>query len=266
MKSIPLQVGIFFVTTLFLLMVVSIFFTPYDPNYMDHNARLAAPSFSHPFGTDNFGRDILSRVMEGAQTAFLIGFCSVSIGLFFGLILGAVSGYFGGWIDELTMRFIDAMQAFPGILLAIMLIAVFQTGMSNTIIALGIMSVPSFTRIIRSGFVQYRQFDFVKASIAKGAGSFRIIFHHILPNIKSPILVATGLSISGSVLAESGLSYLGLGVQPPDPSWGRMMKEAQPYIASAPWYVLITGALITIMVLAFNLLSDGIRDLQDKKA
>ncbi|WP_284141190.1 MULTISPECIES: ABC transporter permease [unclassified Virgibacillus] len=265
-KSIPLIIGVSFVTVLTIMMLVSLFYTPYSPNAMDPSDRLAQPSFTHLFGTDNFGRDIFSRVMQGSQTAFLIGFSAVSIGLFFGFLIGACAGYFGGWIDELSMRIIDAMMALPGILFAIMLISVFETGIRNTIIALGIMSIPSFARIVRSGFIQVKQFDFVKASIAKGAGSFRIIFQHILPNVTSPILVAVTLSFSGSVLAEAGLSYLGLGVQPPDPSWGRMLKEAQPFMSTAPWYVILTGLFITFMVLGFNLLSDGIRDLQDKKS
>lgn len=262
----PLNIGITIVGILFIMMTISLFYTPFDPNAMMPENRFASPSFVHPLGTDNFGRDILSRVMEGSKTAFLIGTLSVTIGLFFGFLIGAFAGYFGGWIDEVFMRFIDAMMAFPGILLAIVLVTVFSTGTQNTIIALGIMSIPSFARIIRSGFIQVKEFDFVKASKAKGAGSIRIIFKHILPNILSPILVAATLSFSGSVLAESGLSYLGLGVQPPDPSWGRMLKEAQPFIATSPFYVLITGVVITLMVLGFNLLSDGIRDVREQKA
>lgn len=265
-QSIPWKIGIFLVICLILMMIISFFYTPYGPNEMIANSRLTAPSLSHPFGTDNFGRDILSRVMEGSQTAFIIGTSSVTIGLFLGFILGASAGYFGGWIDELAMRFIDAMLAFPGILLAIMLISVFEPGLKNTLIALGIMSVPGFARIIRSSFIQYKSYDFVKASIAKGAGSSRIIFHHILPNAISPILVAATLSFSGAILGESSLSYLGLGVQPPDSSWGRMLKEAQPFIVSAPWYVIIVGTIITFMVLGFNLLGDGIRDKKDTKA
>lgn len=265
-QSIPWRIGIVLVICLMTMMIISFFYTPFGPNEMNTGSRLEAPSFSHPFGTDNFGRDILSRVMQGAQTAFLIGTSSVFIGLMFGFILGASAGYFGGWVDEIIMRFIDAMLAFPGILLAIMLISVFEPGLKNTIISIGIMSVPGFTRIIRSSFIQYKTYDFVKASVAKGAGALRIIYHHILPNAFSPILVAATLSFSGAILGESGLSYLGLGVQPPDPSWGRMLKEAQPFIVTAPWYVIIVGVIITMMVLGFNLLGDGIRDKQDTKA
>lgn len=265
LHSKPLVIGGFLVILLLLFMLTGLFYTPHEPNEMNTAMRLAPPQPSFLWGTDNFGRDIFSRIMEGAQTAFLIGFTSVFIGLLFGLIIGAIAGYFGGWVDEVIMRFIDAMLAFPGILLAIMLVSVFGPGLSNTIIALGLMSIPSFSRITRSCFIQYKEFDFVKASKAKGAGSLRIMVRHILPNMVSPLIVAASLGFSGSVLAEAGLSYLGLGVQPPNPSWGRMLSEAQPYIVNAPWYVIITGVVITVMVLGFNLLGDGIRDLYDKK-
>lgn len=250
---------------LLLFMLTGVFYTPHEPNEMNTAMRLAPPQPAYWWGTDNFGRDIFSRIMEGTQTAFLIGATSVSIGLACGLIIGAAAGYFGGFVDEAIMRLIDATQAFPGILLAIMLVSVFGPGLNNTILALGLMSIPSFSRIARSGFIQYKEFDFVKASVAKGAGPLRIMIRHILPNMVSPLIVAASLGFSGSVLAEAGLSYLGLGVQPPDPSWGRMLSEAQPYIINAPWYVLITGAVITTMVLGFNLLGDGIRDIYDKK-
>lgn len=265
LRSKPLVIGALLVILLLLFMLTGLFYTPYEPNEMNTAMRLAPPQASHLWGTDNFGRDIFSRIMEGAQTAFLIGVSSVSIGLTCGLVIGAMAGYFGGWLDEVIMRFIDAMQAFPGILLAIMLVSVFGPGLNNTILALGLMSIPSFSRIARSGFIQYKEFDFVKASIAKGAGSWRIIIRHILPNMVSPLIVAASLGFSGSVLAEAGLSYLGLGVQPPDPSWGRMLSEAQPFIINAPWYVILTGIVLTAMVLGFNLLGDGIRDIYNKK-
>lgn len=264
-KNLSLQIGFVLVGSLTLLMLVSLMYTPYDPNQMFPDERLQGPSMQHLMGTDNFGRDILSRVMEGAQTAFLIGSLSVAIGLSFGLVLGSFSGYFGGWIDELIMRLIDAMMALPGILFAIVLVAVFSPSLTITIIAIGLMSIPSFTRIIRSSFVQAKEFDYVKASKAKGASHVRLMYHHILPNSLSPIIVAITLSFSSSVLAESGLSYLGLGVQPPFASWGRMLKEAQPFIAATPSYIIIVGGVITSMVLGFNLLSDGMRDANARK-
>lgn len=261
----PFMIGGCLIALLFMLMVISLFYTPYGPNDMNTATRLGQPQASHWFGTDNFGRDILSRIMEGTQTSFVIGTASVAIGLVFGLLIGAAAGYWGGWLDEMLMRFVDAMLAFPGILLAIMLVSVFGPGFVNTIIALGIMSIPAFARIARSGFIQYKEFAFVKAAVARGAGPLRIMALHIFPNIASPLIVAASLRFSGSILAEAGLSYLGLGVQPPDPSWGRMLSEAQPFIINAPWYVFITGAVITAMVLGFNLVGDGIRDIYDKK-
>lgn len=253
------------VSILFLMMIISIFWTPYDPNEMQTEIALQGPSWAHPFGTDNFGRDILSRILEGSKTAFFVGATSIVIALTFGFIIGAVAGYFGGIIDEVLMRIIDAILAIPGILFAIMLVAVFSTGMQNTILALGIMGIPTFARVIRSGFIQVKEFDFVKSSKAKGAGSFRIIFKHILPNIFSSIIVASTLFFSGAILAESGLSYLGLGVQPPDSSWGRMLSEAQAYMTTAPWYIGITGIFIVLLVLGFNMLGDGLRDASEKK-
>jgi len=264
-RNKPMMIGGGLIALLLAFMVTSLFYTPYAPNEMNTEMRLSPPQADYWWGTDNFGRDIFSRIMEGAQTAFLIGFSSVAIGLVFGLAIGALAGYAGGWLDEVLMRVIDAKLAFPGILLAIMLVTVFGPGLGNTIAALGVMSIPAFARIARGGFIQYKELTFVKAATSRGAGPLRIVFLHILPNISSPLIVTASLRFSGSILAEAGLSYLGLGVQPPDPSWGRMLSEAQPFIANAPWYVLITGAVITTMVLGFNLLGDGIRDAYDNK-
>ncbi|NGP46665.1 ABC transporter permease [Bacillaceae bacterium SIJ1] len=264
-RNVTLYIGAFLVGALFLMMVVSLFWTSYDPNQMFPEKALQPPSWEHPFGTDNFGRDIFSRILDGSKTAFYIGFTSITIALSIGFIIGAIAGYFGGWIDEVFMRIVDSILAIPGILFAIMLVSVFSVGMQNTILALGIMGIPTFARIIRSGFMQVKEFDFVQSIKVKGAGSFRIIFIHILPNIASPMVVASTLFFSSAILAESGLSYLGLGVQPPDPSWGRMLNEAQPFMMNAPWYIFITGIFITLLVLGFNLLGDGLRELSDKK-
>lgn len=264
-KSVSLYIGSLLTGLLFLMMIVSLFWTPYEANEMDTSIALESPSWAHPFGTDNFGRDIFSRILEGSKTAFFVGFTSIIIALTFGFIIGAISGYFGGMIDEVLMRIIDAILSIPGILFAIMLVTVFSTGLQNTILALGVMGIPTFARVIRSGFIQVKEYEFVKSSKAKGAGPLRIIFKHILPNISSQIIVASTLFFSAAVLAESGLSYLGLGIQPPDASWGRMLSEAQIYMTVAPWYIGITGMFITLLVLGFNLLGDGLRDISDKK-
>ncbi len=264
-KRASITIGFVLIMFIFLMMITSLFYTPYEENKMMVGPRFSPPAMANLFGTDNFGRDIFSRIMVGTQTAFLVGTIAVSIALIGGIILGAMAGYWGGWIDEIIMRIIDAMMSFPGILVAIMFIAVFGPGLVNTMIAIGIISIPNFARISRSGFIQYREFEFVKAAKSIGAGSFRIMFIHILPNIISPLIVAASLGFATSILAESALSYLGLGVQPPHPSWGRMLNEAQSYMMMAPWYAVAPGIMITISVLGFNILGDGIRDLLDPR-
>lgn len=262
--SASLVLGASFIALLLAMMLVSLFYTPHGVNAMNIAGRLQGPSWSHWLGTDNFGRDVLSRVMAGAQTAFMVGAVSVAIGLAGGLIVGTLAGYAGGWLDELLMRGTDALLAFPGILIALLLVTIYKPGMFQTMLAIGILSLPSFARVIRSGVLQHREADYVKAARGIGAGHANLIFVQILPNIASSIVTTAALSFSAAILVEAALSYLGLGVQPPDPSWGRMLNESQSYLGKAPWFTLAPGIAITLTVLGFNLLGDGIRDLRDK--
>ncbi len=253
--------GACMVGVMLLLMLVGFFWMPFDPDAIDVSHKLAFFSPAHPLGTDQFGRDILSRLMEGARYSFLVGALTVAFGLTAGSLIGAISGYYGGKTDEIIMKLIDVQMAFPGILLALMLIAVFGVGFQNMVLALGIMSVPRFARISRSGFIKYRDAEFIKAVRARGAGDGRIIFHHILPHVAPDIIVTCSLSFAGAVMSEAGLSYLGLGVPPPTPSFGKMLSEAQDSILQAGWYVLVPAAAITLLVMGFNLMGDGLREV-----
>ena len=244
-----------------LIMVVGFFYMPYDPDVMDTEHELQFFSAAHPLGTDQFGRDILSRIMEGTRVSFLVGALTVVFGLVVGGAVGAVAGYYGGKIDEVIMKLIDTQMAFPGVLLALMLIAVFGNSLQNLIFALGIMSIPRFARITRSGFIKYRDAEFIKAARSPGGGDGWIIFLHILPNIVPELIVTSSLGFAGAVMSEAGLSYLGLGIQPPTPSFGKMLSEAQAEILQAGWYVLVPAAAITLLVMGFNLIGDALQEV-----
>lgn len=248
------------VITAFMLLVILVgaVWTPYDPNAMDGTARLAAPGPAHPLGTDNFGRDILSRVVEGAGATFFIAAATVAIGLVAGLLLGGLTGYYGGWVDEVLMRICDAIAAFPSLLLALVLIAILGGGKYNIILALGILFVPSFSRVVRAEVARQKNLDYVKNARLMGVKDLRILFVHIMPNILPVMLSAVAIGFNNAVLAEASMSYLGVGVQPPDPSLGRMLAEAQGYLLTAPWYALGTGLVIVLLVLGFGLLSEGL--------
>jgi peptide/nickel transport system permease protein len=261
--SFNLVIGGLLVGFFFLMLIVSFFYTPFAVNEMHTTERFLPPGKPYLLGTDNFGRDIFSRIMKGTQTAFLVGAISVLIGLVIGVCLGALSGYFGGWFDRIIAQLNATIQAFPGVLLALMIVAVFGPGTINTIVALSITAIPGFTRITRSGFLQFKEYSFVEAAETIGLGPLSIMIRHILPQIVPALLVAASTGFSSALLAEAGLSYLGLGVQPPEPSWGRMLNEAQGYLLRAPWFSLAPGCVILLAVLGFNLLSDGIRDLLD---
>jgi peptide/nickel transport system permease protein len=240
-----------------LFVLVGVFYTPYDPNQMNGSLKNVSPSLSHLFGTDNFGRDIFSRVMEGAGTTFMIAVITVLIGAGIGILLGAVTGYFGGVLDEVLMRVNDSVTSFPSILLALVFVSILGAGTYNIVLALGIIFIPSFARVVRSEFLIYREMDFVKNAKLMGAGHLRIMFVHILPNTKPILLTSLMIGFNNAVLAEAGMSYLGLGVQPPQASLGRMLSEAQAYLLYAPWYALAPGLMIVMTVLSVNLMSGG---------
>lgn len=264
-KNNNFKVGMILITLIVMFLIVGFVYLPYDPNAMEVTNKFAGFSFQHLLGTDQFGRDILSRILVGMRVSVLVGIVVVLFGLIVGTMIGAISGYFGGMVDEVIMKLVDTLMAFPGVLLALMLIAIFGTGILNMILALGIMSVPRFTRMARSGFMKYREAEFVKAAKVRGASHMRIMFFHILPNILPELFVTCSLSFASAVMSEAGLSYLSLGIQPPSPSLGKMLYEAQTSILQAPWYVVIPAIFLIVLVMGFNLLGDGIQEVQSEK-
>lgn len=258
-NHIELYIGAVIIGLIALMAIISLFYTPYDPNKMDLVNKFQTPSTLHLLGTDQFGRDVLSRIMVGSKLIFLVGVSTVGIALLIGVTLGALGGYYGGLLDDLLMKVIEANMAFPGVLLALMLISIFNPSIWIIILALSIMNIPRFTRVVRSGYIQYKHAEFVEAARVTGMSDLRIILVHILPNISSSILVTSALSFGTSILSEAGLSYLGLGLQPPHASWGKMLNEAQGFMLQSPLTAIIPGVLITLVVLGFNLIADGLR-------
>ena len=236
---------------------------PHPPNAMDIRARLVAPGEGHWLGTDHFGRDVLARVAYGSRVALEVGLASTFLAATLGVIMGGWAGYKGGLWDEAIMRLVDGLMAFPGILFAIMLVTVLGPGMTNTSLAIGFANLPLFARITRGAFLSSRTALYVEAAEAAGAKPSQIVWRHILPNSIGPVVVQATVTCATAILTEASLSYLGLGIQPPHPSWGRMLKEAQPYMGRAPWLVLAPGLAIFITVIALNLLGDGLRDWLD---
>ena len=247
--------------------VLSFFWLPYDVNVMDYSAILEAPSLAHPFGTDNFGRDIFCRVAQGTRATLLISVLTVFIGALIGSLIGAFTGYFGGIADEILMRVNDCLASFPSILLALVVVSILDKGTLNICIALGLVFIPSYARIMRSEVLSQRNLDYVTNARLMGAGDLRIIFIHILPNTLPVLLSSVLVGLNNAVLAEAGLSYLGLGVQPPDPSLGRMLSEAQVYIFGAPWYVIFTSLSMVMAILGITLISEnvGVQEINLKK-
>ncbi len=254
-----LWIGLFMTGTAVLMALVGFFWTPCSTTAMSAAERFCAPSPSHPFGTDNFGRDILSRVMKGAGSTIFISSLVVLFSGGLGIVIGALTGYFGGLLDEIVMRFTDAVNGFPSILLALVMISILGSGKKNLILSLGIVFTPSFVRIVRSEFIRLRDADYISRARLMGVGRLRILFVHILPNIFSTFWVSVMIGFNNGILAESGMSYLGIGVRPPDASLGEMLSDAQGYLLRAPWYALAPGLTIVWIVLGFSLLGEGIR-------
>jgi len=238
-----------------------------DPLKIDTTpgASLQSPSLEHPFGTDKLGRDVFSRVVYGARVSLMVGIIAVSISLLIGVALGAISGYFGGLADTIVMRSADVFFAFPYILFAIALIAVLGPSYQNVFIAIGILGWPGIARVFRSSILSVKQNEYVEAARAMGASHVRILFRHIMPNAIAPIIVYATMSIGGAIITEAALSFLGMGVQPPTPSWGLMLSDARALMFSAPWLTIWPGFAILTTVLAFVLMGDGLRDALDVK-
>ncbi len=258
-RDYKFYIGAVITGVVLLFVLLGIFYTPYDPEGMNAADKFAGVSYRHLMGCDNFGRDIFSRILKGAGTTLFIALCTVLIGAGVGTLLGAITGYYGGWLDEVLMRFNDAVLAFPSILVALVFISVMGSGKYNVIIALGIVFIPSFARIVRGEFIHYRNLDYVQSAKLMGASNMRIMFVHILPNAWPVILSSVIIGFNNAVLAEASMSFLGIGVQPPDASLGRMLSEAQAFLFSAPWYALFPGLLIVLMILGFALLSEGLK-------
>ncbi|MCL6451635.1 MAG: ABC transporter permease [Acetobacteraceae bacterium] len=254
---------------LFLVLVFLALFAPwiapYPPNQTDFPRSLKPPCREHLMGTDEFGRDVLSRVIYGARMSLQVGVISVGIALVLGVFLGALSGYVGGWVDNIIMRLMDIMLAFPAILLAISIMAVLGPGLTNAMIAIGIVTVPQYARIVRGSILSIKEHEYVEAARAIGCSQGKIIFRHILPNIMAPIIVRTTLGTSEAILEAAALGFLGLGVQPPTAEWGAMLSRAQRYIYTAPYLATFPGLAITATVLGLNLFGDGLRDALDPR-
>jgi peptide/nickel transport system permease protein len=264
-RHVTFVIGLAITLGLVATAALSLVYTPQDPLEMSITGRLQGPTGQHLFGTDHFGRDLLSRVMTGAVTSILVGVIAVGIGMGIGVFLGVISGYFGGWLDEGFMRLMDAVQGFPAILSALLISAVFRPSVTISMVAIGVAFLPVFARLTRAAFLELRDRDFVAAARALGAGNATIIGRHIMPNTLSPLIVQATISFPVAILAEAALAYLGLGTQPPHPSWGLMLRESQAFLATNPWFAIFPGGAIALTVLGLNLLGDGLRDILDPK-
>lgn len=258
-------IGLAVFLLLLTLTLLSPFITPYDPVKMSAVDYLKPPSAAHPFGTDRFGRDILSRTLAGGRISLAVGLVSVAIAALGGTVLGAVAGYFGGLADGAIMRFVDMLLAFPGLLLALGIVALLGPGINNVILAVGISGVSGYARLVRSCVLSAREELYVEAARATGCHAGRILGRHMLPNLIGPVIVLSTLDIAWAILTASSLSFLGLGAQPPTPEWGAMLNEGRGLLVEAPWLTIFPGLMIMLTVLSVNVFGDGLRDAVDPR-
>jgi len=255
--------GGFVLVLLAIVAVAAPYIAPYDPIEMHTADRLSAPSSSYPLGSDQFGRDILSRLVYGSRISLRVGFLSTAMALSLGLVLGLTAGYIGGWADTIISRMLDIMFAFPFMLLAVSIMAVLGPSEVNVIITIGVVYAPIFARICRGSTLSAREYEYIQAARLVGASDFRIVLRHIMPNIMAPIIVQATLSLATAIIAEAALSFLGVGTPPPAPSWGEMVSRGREFMELSPWGAIFPAVAIFATVLSFNLLGDGLRDALD---
>ncbi|MEM6527891.1 MAG: ABC transporter permease [Chloroflexota bacterium] len=265
MRSRNVVAGSIILIIIIVMVLLAPVIAPFDPTEQFRRERLQPPNATYWFGTDNLGRDVFSRVLYGGRVSLQVGIFSVAIGAITGTILGLNAGYFGGWLDSIVMRLVDVMLAFPGILLALAIIAVLGRDLRNVMIAVGISTIPIYTRIVRGSTLSVRQIDYITAAEALGAPAHHIALLHILPNVLAPLIVVTTNGVAGAIIAGAALSFLGLGQQPPNPEWGLMLDEGREYIRVAAWVTTFPGLAIMTTVLSINLLGDGLRDILDPR-
>jgi peptide/nickel transport system permease protein len=264
-RSKGAMIGLVIVVILAAVALSAQFIAPYPPNKVNVGGFLDKPSMTHLFGTDQFGRDIFSRVLFGSRVSLTVGFISVGIASIFGVVVGLIAGYYGGWVDDLLMRFVDIMLAFPGILLALAIVSLLGPSLRNLMIAVGISSVPTYARLTRGSVLSAREHLYVTAAHSVGVQNRRILIRHILPNVVAPIIVAATLGVGTSILWAAALSFLGLGSQPPEPEWGRMLSEGRGYLRDQWWISTFPGLAIMFTVLGVNMFGDGLRDALDPR-
>ncbi len=257
--------GAFILTSLILLAIFAPLIAPYDPTDPSPRERILAPSRDHLFGTDELGRDVFSAVLHGARISLRVGLISMGIGATIGTLVGLLAGFYGKWTDTILMRLIDILLAFPGILLAITFVAMLGPGLNNVMIAVGIANIPRFARVVRGSVLGVKNLTYIEAAESIGTPGRLIMFKHILPNILSPIIVMATLGIASAILSAAGLSFLGMGAQPPTPEWGSMLSNARNYLREAWWWATFPGLAIMLTVLGMNLLGDGLRDTFDPR-